>query len=119
MRERRSRGPRRRPRTPGTPVRTGAAVRRRPPSGYAFSQRPHPDVAQLDQVAATVVLQSDEAAGELAQVGRRVAGTRRLLARRVVELVDYHTVADDRVVLADDADLVVAPHTLRRGTGLR
>ena len=77
-------------------------------------QRPHPNVAELDQIVVTVVLQPDVAIGELPQIRRRVTRPGRLLSRRVVELVDHHAVADDRVVLPDDLDLVVVPLVLRR-----
>src|SRR4051812_41637155 len=79
---------------------------------------PHPDVAVLDGVAASVVLQSDVSAGELPQVGRRVTLARGLLAGRVVELVDHHAVTDDGVVLPDDADLVVVPLVLGGRVGV-
>src|SRR4051794_38810349 len=81
-------------------------------------QLPHADIAEIDQIVVAVVLQPDESAEELPQIRRRVTGPRRLLPRRVVELIDHHAVADHRVVLADNLDLVVVPRALGRRPGL-
>jgi hypothetical protein len=71
-------------------------------AGAVLGEVPHADVAELDEVAVGVVLQADEATGELPQVGGRVTRARGVLAGRVVELVEDFAVADDRVVLAAD-----------------
>src|SRR5207249_1031033 len=100
---------------PRSAERTGRCA----PAGPFALERPHPDVAELDQVVVAVVLQAGEALRELSPVGRWVTGPGRLLAGRVVELVDHHTVADDREVLSDRLDLVVVPRALRRDPGVR
>src|SRR5690606_19193952 len=86
--------------------------------GGGLGHGPHADGAVLHEVVVAVVLQTDEPAGELAQVGRRVTGAGGLLPRSVLPLVDDLAVAQDRVLLPDDADLVVVPHALIRDAGL-
>src|SRR5690625_2947622 len=103
------------PRWPRGPARRGAPPRR---SRDDLGQVPHAHVAELHEVVVAVVLQADEAAGELAQVGGRVTRARGLLPRRVLPLVEDLAVAQDRVVLADDADLVVVPHPTLRHPGV-
>ena len=66
-------------------------------------------VAVLHRVRAAVVLEADVALGELPQRGAGIARAVGVLARGVVELVQDLAVAADRVVLADDLDLVVLP----------
>src|SRR5207248_10310815 len=78
----------------------------------------HPNVAEIDQIVVAVVLQPDETAEELPQIRWRIAGPRGLLPRRDVELVDHHAIADNRVVLPDNLDLVVVPGALRGDPGL-
>src|SRR5690606_39666774 len=75
-----------------------------------------PDVAVGEHVGGAVHLEPDVAGGEPAPVRARVVRARRdeVLTAGVVELVDQHTVAEDRVVLALHPDLVVVPGALLR-----
>ena len=80
------------------------------------SELTKPNVAELHGIGITVVLQSDVAGEELPHVRGRVTRTGGLHPRNVVEGVDAHAVADDHVVLPDDADLVVVPDPLLGGS---
>ena len=98
----------------GDAARAVAGDRRRDRIDRNVSRRELLDLnlAVGDAVVAAVGLQAEVPLRELARHRRRIAGARGDLRDRVVELVDHLAVDQDRVLLADRADLELVPHAL-------